>query len=73
MRCIWPVSQNPNTSARLRGGWGLMMLQTASQDAARLAGAFRALDQLKFCLQHVFVRKCAVSGLFPKIQIRPHD
>ena len=50
-----------------------MMLQTVSQDAARLTGAFPALDQLKIRVQHVLVRKCAVSGLFPKIQIRPHD
>ena len=50
-----------------------MMLQTVSQDAARLTGAFRALDQLKIRVQHVLVRKCAVSGLFLKTQIRPHD
>ena len=49
------------------------MLQTVSQDAARLGGALRALHQLKFRLQHVLVRKCASSGLFPKIHIRPHD
>ena len=56
-----------------RGGWGLMMLQTVSQDVARLSGAFRALDQLKIRVQHVLKRKCAVSGLFLKIRIRPHD
>ena len=49
------------------------MLQTVSQDASRLAGALPALHQLKNHLQHVLVRKCASSGLFPKIQIRPHD
>ena len=49
------------------------MLQTVSQDATRLAGAFRALHQQTFHLQHVLVRKCSVSGLFPKVHIRPYD
>ena len=49
------------------------MLHTVSQDAARLAGAFRALDQLKIRVQHVLVRKCVEPDLFRKLHIRPHD